>query len=181
MGFFDFGGSNRKTNHRNTTKNHKQSNNKIVIGKIYADWCGACKQLQGNWSEMKTTINNENTNMFEFSEIEEKVMKPEIAKINKKYNVNLELQGGYPTIFKIANGKLEYYNGGREPNQMLSWFKPTKNLIRPADSHSSWSMTDKDINPSPEGADLNLQRFKGIKHVGGRKSKKSRKSRKSKK
>ena len=30
-------------------------------------------------------------------------------------------------------------------------FKPTKNLIRPADSHSSWSMTDKEIN---------LQRFK---------------------
>jgi hypothetical protein len=29
-------------------------------------------------------------------------------------------------------------------------FKPTKNLIRSADSHSSWSMTDKEINPSPE-------------------------------
>jgi tetratricopeptide (TPR) repeat protein len=39
-------------------------------------------------------------------------------------------------------------------------FKPTKNLIRPVDSHSSWSMTDKEINPSPEEADLNLQRFK---------------------
>ena len=38
-------------------------------------------------------------------------------------------------------------------------FKPTKNLIRPADSYSSWSMTDKEINPSPDGADLNLQRF----------------------
>lgn len=38
-------------------------------------------------------------------------------------------------------------------------FKPTKNLIRPADSYSSWSMTDKEINPSPAGADLNLQRF----------------------
>jgi hypothetical protein len=33
-------------------------------------------------------------------------------------------------------------------------FKPTKN------SYSSRSMTDKEINPSPEGADLNLQRFK---------------------
>ena len=54
-------------------------------------------------------------------------------------------------------------------------FKPTKNLIRPADSHSSGSatqlyahevgiesMTDKEINPSPKGADLNLQRFKGV-------------------
>ena len=42
----------------------------------------------------------------------------------------------------------------------IAQFKPTKNSIRPADSHSSWSMTDKDINPSPFGADLNLQRFK---------------------
>ena len=39
-------------------------------------------------------------------------------------------------------------------------FKLTTNLIRPADSHSSWSMTDKEINTSPEGADLNLHRFK---------------------
>lgn len=39
-------------------------------------------------------------------------------------------------------------------------FKPTKNVIRPADSYSSWSMTDKDVNPSPDGADLHLQRFK---------------------
>ena len=38
--------------------------------------------------------------------------------------------------------------------------KPTKNLIRPVDSQSSWSITDKEIIPSPEGADLNLQRFK---------------------
>jgi hypothetical protein len=43
--------------------------------------------------------------------------------------------------------------------------KPTKNSIRTRGLDSSWSMTDKDINPSPEGADLNLQRFKGT-HVG---------------
>ena len=45
----------------------------------------------------------------------------------------------------------------------IAAFKPTKNLIRTADSHSSWSMTDKEINPSHDEerhrADLNLQRF----------------------
>lgn len=40
-------------------------------------------------------------------------------------------------------------------------FKPTKNLIRSADSHFSWSMTDEEINPGPKGADLNLHQFKG--------------------
>jgi hypothetical protein len=39
-------------------------------------------------------------------------------------------------------------------------FKSTKNSIRTADLHSSWSMTDKEMNPSTEGADSNLQRFK---------------------
>jgi len=41
-------------------------------------------------------------------------------------------------------------------------FKPMKNFIHLADSNSLWSMTDKGINPSFEGADLNLQRFKII-------------------
>jgi len=142
MGFFDFGGSNhktsnrktsnrktsnRKTSNRKTSKNHSLvKNHKIVVGKIYADWCGACKQLQPNWVEMKNMINSENKDMFVFVEIEEKIMDSEIAKINekyKKYKINLELQGGYPTIFKISDGKLEYYNGAREPTLMLEWFK----------------------------------------------------------
>lgn len=39
-------------------------------------------------------------------------------------------------------------------------FKPTQNLIHSVDSHSSQSMTDKEIIPSPEGTDLSIQRFK---------------------
>ena len=42
---------------------------------------------------------------------------------------------------------------------MLHRFMPANNSIRTTDSHSSWSMTDKEINPSPEGADSNLHRF----------------------
>ena len=42
----------------------------------------------------------------------------------------------------------------------MSSFKPTKNLIRHADSYSPGSITDKEINLSPDGADLNLHRFK---------------------
>jgi SpoVK/Ycf46/Vps4 family AAA+-type ATPase len=42
-----------------------------------------------------------------------------------------------------------------------SWeFTPLKNSIRRADSHSSWSNTDKEMNPSTEGVDSNLYRFK---------------------
>lgn len=40
-----------------------------------------------------------------------------------------------------------------------SHFKPTKNSIRRADLYSSGSMTDKDRNSSPKGANLNLKRL----------------------
>jgi len=50
------------------------------------------------------------------------------------------------------------------PPRKNKLFKPTKNLIRLSDSHSSWSITDKEINPSPEGADLNIQRFNSKKN-----------------
>ena len=62
---------------------------------------------------------------------------------------------GLPNEMGVEDGK-----GSRKISNDV---KPTKNLIRPFGariSHSSWSMTDKEINPSPEGADLNLQRFK---------------------
>lgn len=55
--------------------------------------------------------------------------------------VTLQKVGAYDYQLFIASMK--------EPE-----FKPTNN------SYSSWSMTDKEINTSPEGADLNLHRFK---------------------
>ena len=42
----------------------------------------------------------------------------------------------------------------------ISQFKPTTNVNPQGGLNSSWSMTDKEINPSPERADLNIQRFK---------------------
>lgn len=39
-------------------------------------------------------------------------------------------------------------------------FTPTKNMNPQDGLNSSWSMTDEDLNPSPEGTDLNHDRFK---------------------
>ena len=33
----------------------------------------------------------------------------------------IEIQDGYPTIYKIVNGKLSYYNGPREIGPMIIW------------------------------------------------------------
>jgi len=40
------------------------------------------------------------------------------------------------------------------------FFKPTKNMNPQGGLNSSWSMTTEEINPTPEGVDLNLQWFK---------------------
>jgi len=69
---------------------------------------------------------------------------------------------GYEDYLAIGN---KYTNVEMvEKQKIMEHIKPTKNSIRTADSHSSWSMTDKEINPSPEGANLNLHRFKSSKY-----------------
>ena len=50
-------------------------------------------------------------------------MDAEIPKVNHMYlahsDKKLELQGGFPTIFKIVGGQLSYYNG--TPEGVLAW------------------------------------------------------------
>jgi CspA family cold shock protein len=48
-------------------------------------------------------------------------------------------------------------------------FKPAKNSIRRADLPSSRFVTDKEMNPSTEGADSNLQLFKPVSRPRQRK------------
>jgi len=68
--------------------------------------------------------------------------------------------GAQALTMNISSDDITFVSSSVSKNSNLMIFKPTKNLIRSADSHSSWSMTDKDLNPSPKGADLNLYRFK---------------------
>ena len=202
---------------------HSKSNTKkptLVIGKIHAKWCGHCTALVPEWNKMRSEIIKRFKDKYRliFEEVEQTQEKDKLHKINKKHLANsnnkVEVQGGYPTLFKIHNGKLEYHNGERHSKPMTKWFtgddnennvkdfndfndfkdvkpvagfntrlyntfKPTKNSIRTADLNSSWSVTDKEMNPSTESADSNLQRF----NLGGgkRKTRKARKTRRARK
>jgi hypothetical protein len=75
------------------------------------------------------------------------------------------------SMFLSLNQLSEYLNNGSY--EFISRirvgyvFKPRKNLIRTADSQSSWSMTDKEMNPAPQGGDSKLHRFKPKIKVGG--------------
>lgn len=131
--FFNKGGK--------TKKNRKQNKKSVVIGKIYADWCGHCKTLKPEWESMKNKIK---TNMgrslknvdFEFSEMgdtqenQQKNISVDqlVEEFNKKHFPNGDKQvntDGFPTIFKICRKKIEYYSGPRTANEMYKW--ATKN------------------------------------------------------
>ena len=101
----------------------------LLIGKIYADWCGHCRMLKPEWSKMKYSIKHNNGNhgyQINYIEIEQSNEQPKIDNVNKLYlhgsDKKLALQGGYPTIFKIMNGNIEYYSGHRKAEAMQKWF-----------------------------------------------------------
>ena len=77
---------------------------------------------------------------------------------NNDWIIPLGVQGGKKRTQRKKRNQRGYIPDGIRLNQRR--IKPTKNLIRTADSNSSWSIIDKEINPSPEGADLNIHRFK---------------------
>jgi thiol-disulfide isomerase/thioredoxin len=127
----------------NTAKNH------LIVGKIYADWCGHCEDLKPKWETMENDIitnyappgyvkpTNEEpisfvfgNNAFKIYKINEQNKDGPISTINSNYlvNSNQKLQAsGYPTIFKICDNQLEYYQGEREPEPMKQWFISSMN------------------------------------------------------
>ena len=112
----DFGGR-RKMRH---TKKHNK--NVIIVGKVYADWCGHCQALKPEWEKMKKHIRNKKGKYhIVYEEIEEKQIGDKLKKLNETQRVNVEANG-YPTLFRISNGKVDYYNGNRQSNAMADWY-----------------------------------------------------------
>jgi thiol-disulfide isomerase/thioredoxin len=117
---------NYKKNKKNRTykkKPTKQTN--VIVGKIYADWCGYCQMMQDDWDNLKRDL-GENKKIEFVDDIEQKNEADSVNAVNEKYlkksPLKLSLQGGYPTIFKIKNGKLSYFNGERTYDAMKKWF-----------------------------------------------------------
>lgn len=101
----------------------------LVLGKIYAEWCGHCKILEPKWAIISKELPKrfpKKSPPFVY-EVEETYMddknrglgslKPYLADQRE----TVELQGGYPTIFKIVHGKLSYYDGPREVGPIIKW------------------------------------------------------------
>ena len=71
---------------------------------------------------MKSHINHKKGGKnIVYAEIEANQIDTKLQKLQQENNVQLKLEG-YPTIFRIENGKVDYYNGNRQANQMAEWY-----------------------------------------------------------
>jgi len=142
----------RKNNYNNNTKK-KYSNPIVTVGLIYANWCGHCQALKPEWKKMKYNIMKTPSykkGMYKFIEIEDSD-KMKDQKIN---NMNSYLKGekltanGYPTIFKIKGGKLQYYTNDRTAPELQNWFLESKQLYNNEEkqvipTHNVYSMFNR--------------------------------------
>jgi len=101
-----------------TQKNHKKPR-LVVYGKIYANWCGHCRSMEQDWKRLEKRMRPLKSVNIESEEKDHK-----IAAFNKKHKTNLELKGGFPTLFKLKNhgAPVEYYEGGdRSEASLHAW------------------------------------------------------------
>ena len=113
------GGNRRHHPRKHTAKNHK---NVVIVGKVYADWCGHCQSLKPEWAKMKKQIHmKKGKKNIRFAEIEEKQIETELRRLEKDHNVKITYEG-FPTLFMLKNGKVSYYGGSREHNEMANWY-----------------------------------------------------------
>lgn len=101
----------------------------VTIGKIWAKWCPHCITLIPAWDKMKQIIRKKTRAEPQYMEVEES----ELYKIDQfnKTNPNgtfIDSARGYPTIYKIVGGKVEYYTGEREPKKMVEWALNNKRI-----------------------------------------------------
>jgi thiol-disulfide isomerase/thioredoxin len=79
---------NNHNNHNNHNKTHKIGPKVLLlIGKIYANWCGHCHQLNKEWKKMKYNLHKNGSHGYEirYIEIEQSAEQSKVDEVNKKY------------------------------------------------------------------------------------------------
>jgi thiol-disulfide isomerase/thioredoxin len=114
----------RKAYKKRARSTQKKQGKPIIVGLIHATWCGHCQTLMPVWKKIVKSMKG--NKMIDIVEIEssETDKDARMADINSKISKDspkLEANG-FPTIFKVKNGKLEYYDKERQADAMRKWF-----------------------------------------------------------
>lgn len=129
---------------RNQDKqNNQDAKTNTIVCKIYANWCGHCQDLKPVWAELKNVMSaNKNITMME---IEESEMKEKMGALKNICKKDIDVKG-FPTIVKICNKKVEYYQGERSVEGLRAWIMPkptTKTIHGGARSHRNKTRRNK--------------------------------------
>lgn len=105
---------------RKTAKsNSPMKKRPLIIGKVYANWCGHCQSLKPEWQRMESDIRQmPRMNHIVFVAIEESE-KDKLAKF-KAQHAGLEVSG-YPTIFSHNGQRYNYYRGSPNAESLKQW------------------------------------------------------------
>ncbi len=74
--------------------------------------------MEAAWDDMKNQVAGKvDVKDFEASDD----FDAKLAKFNEEHGTDVAVQGGYPTIYKIQNKNVSYYNGGRTAKEFVHW------------------------------------------------------------
>jgi hypothetical protein len=83
--------------------------------------------MEPEWIVLKDKIKKTHLNPNLFNDIEASNIDKELSELNTKYNTNVEVKGGFPTIYKIVKthdgtNRVDYYtDGDRTQSAMYAW------------------------------------------------------------
>lgn len=101
----------------------------VFVGRLHANWCIHCKSLKPEWAKMKKIL-SKTKGKYRFVSIEQSKEARDLERLNKYLGLveddkKVQMKEGYPTIFKVVDGVVEYYNGPRMTQNLVNWVKET--------------------------------------------------------
>jgi len=92
----------------------------FLLIKVHANWCPHCINMRPEWNKLKSSLKFKQIKPKVFDIEEQQLHKLEL--LNKKYALQEPVSyKGFPTIVKVHNGKVEYFEGSRDAKNILSW------------------------------------------------------------
>jgi hypothetical protein len=116
---------NKKSRKPRRTFKHNTPQLPMVYGKIHMIGCGHCENLIPEWNLLNEKMKRYSNIICYDIERGEEGEKFPIFNHNYKPYENIQIQGGYPTIYKLykQGGVITYYNGPRDNQSLFYWLQ----------------------------------------------------------